>query len=1268
MQSCVEAGAFGSSVRRVERPKAGTRCGKKLSAGFANPGTLLAARRQSRATAYWGCVCLEPAGQIYLRRTQREYIMDCCTQNQRRIVARSILNCRRAVGALRLALVLCCAGLLAYSAWAQKDTGAIAGTVRDSSGGVLVGARVVVTDVDRGTSFTTRTGNQGDYVAGPLKIGRYRVNVEMKGFKKEVIGPITVDVQSRPEIDVTLQVGNVAETVTVTSRGPLLETETSDLGQVIDSRRVETLPLDGRNYAQLALLGAGVGPSEPGSRVETSFGFSSNGSRSLQNNFQLDGIDNNSNLGDVLNGTAYVIQPSVDAIGEFKVQTNAYSAEFGRGNGAVMNAVIKSGTNEFHGDAYEFVRNDAFDARNAFDEFGRQPYTQNQFGATFGGPIRRDHTFFFGDYEGLRIRQALPQLTLVPTPAEIGGDFSSFLTNQEVMAVDASGNQTKKVALDCNGHPTFAGEIFNTRLTQASNLNPNGFCGVPIGVNSAGNPTNIFPKGSIDPLAARLSALFPAPNVNVNGSNFLAEPKKSSDQNNFDIRIDHKISDKDSLFGRVSYEDQPSFIPSPFDNALDGGAFQDGFQDDSYRSVALSETHVFSQNMVNEFRVGYNRINSHRFQLNFNTNVAAQLGFPGVPFGPDNGGLPSIAINDGTAAIGSSGFLPSIEKQNEYVVAETLTKIHGRHSLKFGADLSFVEFTIFQPAASRGTLNFASDFTDNPAAPTTGGEAFATFLLGIPDGGTLTNEHDVDYNRQDYAVFTQDDIHLTKKLTLNLGLRYELFTTVKARNNEEANFDFATDSLIVPRGQSAVLTPTIASLIPIQRTGTPGLISPYLTGFAPRLGLAYQITDKLVLRTGYGIFYGGEENGPFSNPSPGFNPPFFVTQSFNPPCFLSAANPNGVNCSIPGLSVLAQGFPANALIDPNTPILFSENSHLATPHTQQWHLGFQYQLPAQTLLDVSYAGSHGSDLYGMYNGNQAQPNVQFCTTNGNTPSNCPTAPRRPFPAVDSGIDTLRANDISNYDSLQVRLEKRFSQGLEFEAAYTYSHALDDASSASLGSLNNGDFRDELYPGIEYGNADFDVRHRFVVSYIYELPFGRGKAFGRNASGALNQLIGNWQVAGITTAQAGNWFTITDSVTNVSTSDGGGAVGFFEVRPNLIGNPNSKPCVTGTLFNTCAFADNATFFTFGNAGRNIVRGPGLQDWDFSIFKTFPVREEMRFEFRTEFFNIWNHVNPLFGPPGAISAEPTPVEFGTPEFGQAVAAHDPRFIQFALKFYF
>src|SRR5712692_7964192 len=370
---------------------------------------------------------------------------------------------------------------LATPLWAQKDAGAIVGLVRDPSGAVVTGAKVTVEDVDRGIQLTLSTNNKGEYVASPLRIGRYSVTVEKEGFKKAVAGPVQVNIQDRVGVNLKLEPGMATEIVTVTGQRPQLETETSELGQVVDSRRINALPLNGRNYAQLALLGAGVAPAEPGSRVETTFGFSANGARSLQNNFLLDGIDNNANLGDVLNGSAYVVQPSVDAIAEFKVQTNSYSAEFGRGNGAIMNAAIKSGTNEFHGDAYDFIRNEKLDARNAFDQFGRQPYKQNQFGVTLGGPIIKNRLFFFGDYEGLRVRQAIPILNVIPSPAMAAGDFSENLTNIAASAVDPNtGLPTNLQAVDCSGNPTFVGEIFNTRLTQTSNLNPNGFCGVPI--------------------------------------------------------------------------------------------------------------------------------------------------------------------------------------------------------------------------------------------------------------------------------------------------------------------------------------------------------------------------------------------------------------------------------------------------------------------------------------------------------------------------------------------------------------------------------------------------------------------------------------------------------------------------------------------------------------------------------------------------------------------------------------------------------------------
>jgi hypothetical protein len=1127
-------------------------------------------------------------------------------------------------------------------------------------------------------------------------------------FKKAQAGPVTVDVQARPAVDVTLQVGSSSESVTVTSANPQLETETSELGNVVDSRTMTALPLNGRNYAQLALLGTGVAAAEPGSRVETTYGFSSNGARSLQNNFLLDGIDNNANLGDVLNGAAYVVQPAVDAIAEFKVETNAYSAEFGRGNGAIMNAVIKSGTNQFHGDLWEFLRNDKLDAINAFDIFGQQPYKQNQFGFTLGGPIVKNKLFFFGDYEGLRIRQALPQLSTVPTPAEVSGDFSAFLPP----VLDSS---TATGVVDCYGKPTYPGEIFDPRYAKTNSSYNGGPCGYPIGRTSSGVPTNIFSAGlcstssapalgCIDPLAQELANLFPAPNSNLPGGNYLADPERNEREDKFDIRIDQAISSKDNFFARFSYGNDTNFLPSPFNNILDGGSFQDGYSNNTAEGLAASEVHTFRNNLINEFRFGFNHLSSHRYNLFSNVDVAQQIPggipFPGVPFtaGQNIGGLPSITFGDGTAAIGASEFLPAVEAQHSYVFTDNLSWVHGRHAAKFGTELRFEQFTILEPAAARGSMDFGGGFVinDNPAAPGTGGEAFASFMQGISDGGSITSlTPNVIYNRQIYAGYALDDFKATPRLTLNLGLRYELFTTIKEANNHQATFDFNSLSLIAPSGQNTALTPTLGTELAIQNTGSRGLINPDLNNFAPRVGLAYQISDKLVLRSGYGIFYGGQENGPFSNPSPGFNPPFLSSEAFSTPCAAPSANPkpNQLDCSISAanngglpLNVLSQGFPAASLTDPNAPELYSLDPHLVTPYTQQWHLGFEYELPADTVLEVSYAGSRGLKLFAFYNGNQAVPVLGT--------DSLPTAPRRPAndeapggtgpctladggancnAALDVAIDTFRSNAQSNYNSLQVRLEKRYSHGLQYEAAYTFAHALDTASSASLGSVNNGDFQDQRFPNQNYGNSDFDVRQRFVFSYIYDLPFGRGRKFAGGASGVANQMIGNWQLAGVFSAATGNYYTATD-INNISGSDCGGTVGYYCSRPTLVGNPNSKPCIPGTLFNTCAFADNTVLGTFGNAGRNIIEGPGYKTWDTSLVKQFPISEQKHFEFRAEFFNVLNHVNYLFGQFGAISAEPTPLELNPfiPQsqstFGYPLSARAPRQIQVALKFYF
>jgi len=1167
---------------------------------------------------------------------------------------------------LILTCVVCLVSILSQPGWAQKDTGSIVGTIRDATGALVSGAKVTVHDVDHNLTFNFTTNESGEFVSGPLPVGKYEVTVEKAGFKKAVSNVVELQVQQRVPVNVTLQVGQTTQVVEVTSATPLLETETSELGQVVDSRRVANLPLNGRNFAQLALLTPGVAPSEPGARDENSYGFSANGARSLQNNFLLDGVDNNSNLPDLLNETNYVIQPPVEALQEFKVQTNSYSAEFGRGNGAIVNAVIKSGTNSFHGSAWEFFRNEKLDARNFFDDPTKPtpPYKQNQFGATFGGPILKNKLFFFVDYEGLRVRQAQTQSVLIPTPDQVAGDFSSLIDYTTQVTTTAADGTTQIPALDCNGRPTYAGEIFDTRRSQAAPQYQTGLCGVPFSYNAAGLPQNIIPAtsaggGSIDPLAKTLANLYPQPNVfNTPGINYLANPVESEDRNNFDVRVDQRITDKDFTFYRFSYEDQPSTIPGTFPGIADGGGFFSGIEDDSYRSVAASWTHYFNPALINEVRLGYNPINSHRFQLNFDQDISSQVGFPGVPFTPIIGGLPQLTFSD-VAQIGSPTFLPSQELQNTYVVDENLTWVKGQHTFKFGTELRREEFTIFQPASPRGNLDFGPQFTDNPAAPGSGGSGFASFMAGLTDGGAINNLHNVDYFRPIYAFYGQDDWKITSRLTLNLGLRYELFTTVKERNNNQGTFDLndpSNPTVIIPKGVTNQLTPTLSTQIRLSPTASRGLISPDTNNFAPRIGLAYQLKEKTVVRAGYGVFYGGQENGPYSNPSPGFNPPFFVTQAFNTPCSASSANPGSQDCTVPGLSSLQNGFPSNALSDPNTPTLFSIDQHLVTPYMQQWHLSVQQEMPASSVFEITYAGSKGNKLFTFLNGNQAAPSAD---------PNAPLAPRRPVPAIDAGIDWFRSSGASSYNSLQLSYEKRFTHGLSFTASYTWAHSIDNASNANLGpTQNNSDFRYFADPRAEFGNSDFGVRNRFVVSYLYELPFGKGKAFLGSSSGVVNQIVSGWQIGGITSVSSGNYFTVLDSNGDFANSDGG--AGGVSQRPDQVGDPNGPRCVPGTFFNTCAFADPA-LGSFGNVRRNTLAGPGYQIWDFSVFKHFQINERFNLEFRSEFFNIANHTNDLLAKAGPQESNNATV-LGTPQFGFLTAARAPRQIQFALKLSF
>jgi outer membrane receptor protein involved in Fe transport len=1120
---------------------------------------------------------------------------------------------------------------------AQIDTATVAGRVTDKSGATVANADITVTSTETNFAYHAKSASNGEWTISPVHIGTYKLIVKADGFNESVVGPFTLSVQQRPQFDTALQPG-ATTVVEVTDSAPVLETATSERSQLIDSRTMQTLPLNGRNPVQLAQLSAGVTVSEPGARDEQGYGFSANGARSLQNNFLLDGVDNNSNLPDDLNEANYVVMPSVDALQEFRFDTDSYSAEFGRATGAVVNATTKSGTNHYHGVIYEFLRNQAFDARNYFDQI--QPaYHQNQFGATLGMPILRDKLFLFMDYEGLRLSQGQTNTAIVPTAAQASGDFTSQL--------DLT---TSTGVLDCNGNATYAGELFNTKLTQASAASPTGYCGVPFGYNADGTPSNIIPAGSIDPLGAKLAALYPAPNASGNGYNYVSNPKLTRNNNQGDVRVDQVLTHSDNIFYRFSIARQPSIIPAVFPGLADGGGFFSGVGDNRAYSIAISETHVFTPTKVNEIRLGYNRLHTNRFQFNSNTDVSGQIGFPGVPYqaGTDNGGLPQMFFND-VATLGSPTYLPSNEIQNTYSISDTFTLIHNNHSIKFGGEYRPEEFTIFQPAAPRGTLNFGPQFTDNPAAQGTGGSGLATLLTGQPDGGGINNINNVDYNRKVYGIFIQDDWRATPTLTINAGIRYDFFSAILERHNAQANFNPVTGQLDIPRSSNVTLTPTFASEITANHTATNGLIPPIYTDFSPRLGLAWQFHKGWVARAASGLFFNGEESGPYSNPSPGFNPPYFASQNFVAPCSLPSYAA-GSSCAVPGLSVLADGFPSNALVDPNTPNLFGEDK-LKTPYVAQWHVTVQHELTPHTTVEAAFVGSKGTHLYTFGNLNQAAPTAD---------SSAPSAPRRPFPSLDTSIGWLRSNGFSNYNSAQFKLEQHLSHGVAAIVNYTYSHALGNSSNANLGAQNNDGFRDERLLG-EYGNLDFDNRHRFTTGYSWDLPIGKGQWLAGAVSTPVNYLIGDWQLSGIATLSSGTWFTVTDANANFANSDG-------QQRPDAVAGqkPNGKPCVAGTSFNTCAFQDPAAG-SFGDVPLNTVNGPGDKNWDISILKTIALSEARRFELRGEFYNALNHPNFLFAAPGPQNSN-NATTFGSTNFGIVTAARDPRLIQIGLKFYY
>lgn len=1090
---------------------------------------------------------------------------------------------------LRVTILAACFACVGVPlAAAQQDAATLIGEVRDSSGGVLPGANITITNVGTNISVTTVTNDRGVYTVPSLRPGEYAITADMPGFSRIVRSGVVLQVAQVLRLDLTLQTSQVTETVQVVGAAPLVETQTSSRGSVIDQKKIVELPLNGRDYNQLALLSPGVLPGTPRlASVNFKGVLNVNGNRTFNNVFLLDGVDNISYSNSFRGENVQLVQPSVEALQEFKIQTNAYSAEFGRSSGAVVNATIKSGTNTVHGSVYEFFRNDALDANNFFSNALGAPKPQrdrNQFGGAVGGPLVRNKTFWFSDYEGLRDLEGIPRVRQVPTAAEKAGLFSSAVANPFAA-----------------GRPEFA------RNAQGQ---------------------WVIPRELWDPVGAAIVALIPDPNV-PGSTIYASTPVTDTRQDQFDVRVDHQFTNKVNAFARYSFVDTDTFRPAPLPG-LGEGSFNDAFGSNLNRSqgLAVGVTQIFSPTLVGDFRFGFARGNYFTYPPNFGIDGAAAVGLRNVPNDPDIvGGVPKVNIQ-GFDAVGRHTSTPQFQTPRSWNPRYTLTWSHNAHMVKAGVELLHVQTKINDLNATVGRMNFENRFTNR---------AVGDLLLGLPSQLALTSYTVMDQGQDMQFYFVQDDYRVTDKLTLNLGVRYEYATPPREKDNNLGNFDPATGTMVFASDGGIY-----------ERS----LIHPDRNNFAPRAGFAYAPAPRWVVRGGYGIFYThtvrqGREG------MLGFNPPYLVDNLLQS----SASGAAAVASAAPFR--LVDGYPSGLLdpssLSPTTVLRRGQDPNQRSPYIQQYNIGVQYELMRDVLLDVAYVGNRGHGLPGFRNINQ-RPVIQNA-------DGTQSAGARPYPAF-GDIQWMENRVSADYNSLQARLEKRFSDGLTAIVSYTWGRAITDApdhisTSGGGAGIDTGTFRepqDSYNVKADRGPAEFDIEHRFVASYVWELPFGRGRRFGNTWNRALDIALGGWQLSGIHVLQSGLALTATlggSSVLNLG--------GERRARPNLVGDPElpSSQRTIQRWFNTDAFqVFSPAPQAFGNAGVGIMRGPGFANFDFTLAKNFHVTDARYFQFRTEVFNAFNRAN--FGPPN--------IARDSSGFGQILSAGNARIIQFGLKFYF
>jgi len=1060
--------------------------------------------------------------------------------------------------------------VLALPIAAQVSTGELSGSVVDSSGASIANAKVVATNAATGVSREAFTDAAGSYVLTLLPPGTYNLAAEASGFRRVVQNGIPLQVNQRAEVNFKLEVGQVTETVEVAAAPPLLESESSSLGSVIAEQFVGELPLNGRNFVQLAILSPGVngtgystsGTIMSGTRPDDrrpGTELFSNGNREGSNDFLYDGIDNNDRL-----TLSIVLRPGVDAIKEFKVQTNLYSADLGRNSGAVVDVVTKSGTNDFHGSAFEFLRNSAMDARSFFNVKGTPfpSFRYNQFGGSFGGPVvlpgvynGKNRTFFFVDYEGYR-RTSLSTLTVtVPTVAMRTGDFSA------------------------------ANRIFDP-LTTRPNPSGSGFLRDQF-------PGNMIPASRFDPVMAKLINAYPLPQNSNAFNNYISNLRQLQNWDQGDVRVDHQINADNTFFARWSIQHTATIVPNTFPAVQIPGipnpvsiGNEDSFAGTSFspdQHAVADYVHIFSPRLINDFRVGFNR-----FLLDYTAEGAAPganlgnaLGVANANSEPQQTVLPIFSPAN-YAGAGDSRSLPIFRRENTFQYVDNVTYTRGQHTLKFGGDITRRQITEYQTNRGNGRFNFSPAFTNLPGVGSTG-DSMASFLLGYP---TLIEQDFtlawVGMRGIESGVYFADDWRLGRRLTLNLGFRWDYYSPYSEVANRWANFNADTATVLIA-GRNGV--------------GSTAGVNRDLHDFAPRFGFAYRLLDHTVIRGGYGVFYNPNGNG-------GANLRLERHIPFGP---IYSISPGDINVG-PRVS---DGFPAPPTVnfasaDNPTGSVIGVFPNFKSAYAQQYNFTLEHEIaPWRTIIKLAYVGNLGRRLGTTFNLNQPVPGPTALNT------------RRPFYGARPSLADITysvSDGLSNYNAMQLTVEKRLSHGLSMLLGYTWAHAIDNVGTDFGGG--SGTPQDPRNRNADRGNSAYDMRHRLTISYTYQLPLHLHNS-------AARLVLGEWQVNGITTAQTGLPFTpqLQTPTTNCCAS-----------RPDLLRNPNlpSSQRSISHWFDPTAFGTPAPY-TYGNAGRDILFGPGRVNFDFSLFKDFPIHEAMKIQFRAESFNVFN--TPQFGLPNA-----------------------------------